>query len=313
VLNLINNDIRLHSFKLGEQFQSASPFPHLVLDNFFANGFVEKLLEHFPVFDPSKAMNELGLVGKKAVNTKIAGLNQPYKELDELFQSNDFLMFMSTITKIPELLYDPEYIGGGTHENLEGQDLDPHVDFNYHPNTKWHRRLNLLIYLNNEWNESWGGNIELHSDPWNPDQNQFRSFMPLMNRCVIFETSERSWHGFKKIKFPENNKNLSRKSIAVYFYTKNRPVSEIRPEHSTFYVPRPIPEHIRAGYALKEDDLQQLKELLTRRDQWIQFLYQRELHFSSEFGLIHEKLTQALKGGKLLQIWRRLFGANEKK
>lgn len=313
MLDLINNDIRLQSFNLGEQFQSASPFPHLVLDNFFVDAFAQKLLEHFPVFDPTRAMNELGLVGGKAVNTKISGLNQTYKELDEFLQSKEFLMFMTMITGIPELLYDPEYIGGGTHENLEGQDLDPHVDFNYHPGKKWHRRLNILIYLNNEWNESWGGNIELHSNPWNRDENEFRSFMPLMNRCVIFETSEKSWHGFKKIQFPENKKNFSRKSIAVYFYTQNRPVSEIRPEHSTFYVPRPIPDHVRAGYTLNENDVQQLKDLLTRRDDWIKFLYEREVHFSSESGILQEKLSHALKRGKLYQIWSRLIGANQKK
>ncbi len=296
MLDLINKDIRLHSFKLGERFQSASPFPHLVLDNFFDDRFAQNLLEQFPVFDPSKATNELGLVGKKAVNTKLPDINESYKVLDGLFKSSDFLMFMSTITGIPELLYDPEYIGGGTHENLEGQDLDPHVDFNFHPATKWHRRLNLLLYLNPEWEESWGGNIELHLNPWNPDQNKIQSFMPLMNRCVIFETSEKSWHGFKKIQLPDNKSNFSRKSVAVYFYTKNRPVSEIHPEHSTFYVPRPVPENIRAGYTLKEDDVQQLKDLLTRRDHWIKFLYDREVHFSSEFGLLHEKLSQALKG-----------------
>lgn len=313
MLELINNEYRLYSFKLGEQFQSAFPFPHLVLDNFLNDGFAQKLLDQFPVFDPSKAMNELGLVGRKAVNTKIADLNEPYKELDALLKSDEFLKFMSAITRIPELLYDAEYIGGGTHENLEGQDLDPHVDFNFHPGKKWHRRLNLLLYLNPEWEESWGGNIELHLDPWNSDQDTVQSVMPLMNRCVIFETSERSYHGFKKIRLPENKKNLSRKSIAVYFYTKDRPVSEIRPEHSTFYVPRPVPEHLRAGYTLKEEDVQQLKDLLTRRDHWIKFLYDREIHFSSEFGLLYEKLSQASKGDKKYQFWRRLFGADEKK
>lgn len=311
MLELINKDICLHSFKLGESFQSARPFPHLVLDNFFDASFAQQLLDNFPVFDPSKALNELGLVGGKAVNTKLAALNEPYKKIDELFQSDDFLKFMSTITRIHELLYDPEYIGGGTHENLEGQDLDPHVDFNFHPTEKWHRRLNLLIYLNPEWKESWGGNIELHLDPWSPDKDQIQSFVPLMNRCVLFETSERSWHGFRKIELPEGKKNLSRKSIAVYFYTKERPVEEIRPEHSTFYVPRPVPDHIRAGYTLKEEDVQQLKDLLTRRDHWIKFLYDREIQFSSELGRMHERLLQGLKGNRIEQLWKRLFDRKE--
>ena len=104
------------------------------------------------------------------------------------------------ISGIPDLLYDPDYLGGGTHENLAGQDLDPHVDFNLHPRFGWYRRLNLLVYLNPEWDENWGGCLELHRDPHLPPaQDPVKRVLPLMNRAVLFETSERSWHGFEAV------------------------------------------------------------------------------------------------------------------
>ncbi len=315
MLQLINKNILFQSFVLGDRFRTAHPFPHLVLDHFFSDDFAENLLSFFPVFDPSKAINELGLVGKKAVHTKLGDLKEPYRKLDELFKSDEFLKFMSTITGVPELLYDPEYVGGGTHENLEGQELDPHVDFNFHPDRKWHRRLNMLIYLNNEWKESWGGSIELHSDPWNPPQDEVQSFIPLMNRCVLFETSERSWHGFKKIQLPESKKGLSRKSIAVYFYTLDRPAEEILPEHSTFYVHRPLPDKVRAGYTLKEEDVQELRELLIRRDSWIKFLYDREIQFSSEMGRLHQEIGRVKTAQHvhwLKRLWRGFTGGGSK-
>jgi hypothetical protein len=309
-MQLINEKIVFQSFALGERFRTARPFPHLVLDDFFSDDFAQSLLSTFPAFDPSKAANELGEVGRKAVHTKLEELKEPYRKLDELFKSDEFLKFMSTITGIPELLYDPDYIGGGTHENLGGQELDPHVDFNYHPARKWHRRLNLLVYLNKEWQESWGGCIELHSNPWNAGQDDVLSFVPIMNRCVLFETSERSWHGFKKIQLPKIKQDISRKSIAVYFYSLDRPAEEILPEHATFYVHRPLPEWICAGYTLKEEDVQELKELLIKRDSWIKFLYDREIRFSSEMGVLRQGITQlktALNDHWLKHIWRRFL------
>jgi Rps23 Pro-64 3,4-dihydroxylase Tpa1-like proline 4-hydroxylase len=83
--------------------------------------------------------------------------------------------------------------------------------------------LNLLIYLNPQWQADWGGNLELHSNPRQPEENKIKSFVPIFNRCLIFETNEYSWHGFSQINLPENQRHLSRKSLSIYLYTKERP------------------------------------------------------------------------------------------
>jgi hypothetical protein len=199
--------------------------------------------------------------------------------MDATLRSRDFLSFVGQLTGIHDLLYDRDYVGGGTHENLNGQDLDPHVDFNYHPKTQLHRRLNLIIFLNPEWYEEWGGALELQVNPWLPPaENPIKTILPLANRCVIFETTERSWHGFKRINVPQE-KNVSRRSIAVYFYTRKRPAEEVAPDHATIYVQRPLPEHIRAGHTLRQEDVDAVCHLLVRRDMQIRFLYEREKEF----------------------------------
>ncbi len=267
-------------FVLGQKFRENQPFPHIVMDQFFKPEFAQELLKSFPPFDPEKAKNELGLVGGKAVHNDVRKLGEPFKKLDDIVQSDDFLKFLSGLTGIPELLYDPSYEGGGTHENLHGQELDPHADFNFHPHHDWHRRLNLLIYLNEEWKDSWGGCLELHSNPLNQEENHVKQFSPMMNRAILFETSDRSWHGFKKIQLPDSKQ--SRRSIALYFYTDAKEAISSSPRHSTFYVQRPVPEQLKPGHTLTEEDLNELKSLLIKRDTWIKYLYERELIYSNQ-------------------------------
>jgi hypothetical protein len=136
----------------------------------------------------------------------------------------------------------------------------------------------LIVFLTPEWEESWGGCLELLGDPLASDTPR-EAFTPVANRAVIFETTESSWHGFDRIRIPAG-KNTSRRSIAVYFYTKGRPVEETAPSHATFYYQRPLPAHLREGYALRQEDVADLQSLLTRRDMQLQFLYHRELEFS---------------------------------
>ena len=273
---------------LGRQFRSNDPFPHLVLDDFVEPGFLRRLQDEFPAFDPAHALNEMGEVGGKAFRPDMPRLGPAYRSFDAMLRSAEFLRLVSGLTSIPKLLYDRDYVGGGTHENLEGQDLTPHVDFNFHPRTNRHRRLNLILFLNPEWEASWGGLLELHLNPWLPaGQNRVKSVLPIENRGVLFETSERSWHGFPPIRFPEGRKGLSRRSIAVYFYTKERPAEETKPSHGTIYVPQPLPDHLQPGYTLQDEDVAELRNLVQRRDTQIQFLYERELKFS-------ETLTKVL-------------------
>lgn len=233
-------------------------------------------MAEFPSFDPRAARNELGGVGGKAVVSNVRALGPAYRQFDDLIRSREFLGWLGQVTGIPALLYDPDYIGGGTHENRNGQELDMHVDFNYHPSRRLHRRLNLILFLNPEWEESWGGCLELRKNPWAEEEAGAAKVLPLLNRAALFETTESSWHGFSQIRLPPGKEQLSRRSIAVYFYTKERPAEQTAASHGTVYIPRALPSRFVAGYTLTAEDQSQLETLISRRAAQIRFLYERE-------------------------------------
>ena len=273
----VSESVAQQADQFREAFLHAAPFKHGVIEGFFEPAFAERLLAEFPSFDPKLALNEMGQLGGKAVNTKIREISPAYQELYEMIGSKPFLDLMSRLSGIPDLIMDPKLYGGGTHDNRHGQELDAHVDFNYDEAQNLHRRLNIIVYMNKEWKTEWGGAIEIHSNPWEPDENRIRAFDPLFNRCVMFETNEYSWHGFPKIKLPEDKRHLSRKSISIYLYTKDRPAQEIAPMHGTFYVQRPLPGHIQEGHTLTSGDVTEIKTLLKRRDDWLRMYQKMEL------------------------------------
>lgn len=286
--------------QLFNRYDRAKPFRHLVLDHFLGEEFCRALLDTFPPFEERKATNEDGKVGAKCVHENLAELDRPYRQLDQLIQTPDFLEWLGKLTGIPDLLYDPLYFGGGTHENRHGQDLDPHVDFNKHPETGWHRRLNLIVYLNPEWHEDWGGAIEFHSDPrLPPEENEITNVQPKFNRAVLFETTHWSWHGFERVNLPEGDSDpRSRKSVALYFYSRERPAEERTKPHSTIYVERPLPAHIRAGQPLAEEDFQTIRRLLGRRDQHLQRLYRYISDLSAQ---VEDLVEQRDRTTKMIQ------------
>jgi hypothetical protein len=221
------------------EVSAGAPFRHLCIDNFLLPALAQQALDDFPVSIrrwPQRIWSRRGQGGQHADGRHQPLLSPPLR---------------SSVQRGVPLHHVGHHrhrwadrrshaLWRGTHENLHGQDLDPHIDFNYVPGGGAHRRVNLLIYLNKDWDSDWGGDIELHSDPRHPQDNRISAYRVDFNRAVLFETNEHSWHGFPQIHLPEALRAThSRKCISIYLYTRERPVEEIAGEHGTFYVQRP--------------------------------------------------------------------------
>jgi hypothetical protein len=128
--------------------------------------------------------------------------------------SPEFASFLADLTGW-ELFIDPAFHGGGFHQGGDGSYLDMHTDFNLHPlHPSWQRTLNLLLYLNRDWQDGWGGHLLVKAAP--PDEP--RAIAPLFNRMVIMLTDDRTYHGYRKMSLPPG---VARKSVASYAYRLN--------------------------------------------------------------------------------------------
>lgn len=304
---MINPDVIQRAPQLQAQFQQAKPFRHVAIDNFLSTADCDALLRDFPAFDTKGAMNELGQIGRKAVVEHVSDISPFYRSFYKYINSGGFLSAMSSLAGIDDLIADKTLFGGGTHDNLSGQGLDVHIDFNIDERFMLHRRINLLIYLNREWEEAWGGAIELHSDPHHPAADEVASFLPLFNRAVIFETNEYSWHGFKRISLPPDKQHLSRKSFSIYLYTKDRPAEEVLAPHTTFYVPQPLPDNLRAGHTLTEADMLELQIRTQGRDgllnMYQKLLIEKEQHLR-DFMKLNQEGTSAYRTIMNSRSWK---------
>jgi hypothetical protein len=128
--------------------------------------------------------------------------------------------------------------------------------------------------LNKEWEKDWGGCIELHSNPRCPEKDEVISENVIFNKCLIFETNEYSWHGFRQINLPEHKQHLSRKCISIYLYTKTRPIKEICAPHGTNYIQYPL-DQLKIGQVIDNQIYTYIQNHISSRDTWIEF-YQKE-------------------------------------
>lgn len=226
--------------QLSYSYKQANPFPHIVIDNFLENKFANMAaqeLKNFEGWDYDPTDYASGVQQNKFFCPGIdEDLEKMKKDTVMAYQILHFLnsditlKFLENLTGIKGLIADPKYVGGGYHKIKRGGKLAIHADYNVHPETKLHRRINLLVYLNPGWQEEWGGHLEL----WDTSlTNRTHNIAPLFNRAVIFNITDDAYHGHPEpLNCPEDQ---ARYSLALYYFTEDRPDEEKNSEHSALW------------------------------------------------------------------------------
>ena len=196
------------------------PFPHFIVDNFFKHEIAVMLEKEFPNYEDS-VWHEYGnaLEVKKVCNNWNSFPKQTY-EVFAYLNSNSFVDFLSdSLFGEHKLFCDGGLNGGGWHIHRHGGKLNTHLDYSLHPKLNLQRKLNIIIYLNSNWQSSWGGHLGLWDNKSEDEPGDLiKEIEPKFNRAVIFDTTMNSWHGLPKpLQCPENQ---FRKSLAVYYLTE---------------------------------------------------------------------------------------------
>ncbi len=221
--------LRAWAAEKGSAFRSAEPFQHCVFEDFVPPDVFDLLAREFP--GPHDIDWELHGPGRTqwARDKNIAKLGTsdeskfgPFtRHFMAQLNSGPFLAFLEELTGVKGIIPDPSYNHCGLHSTGPGGRLMMHTDVNRHPlGNQMHQYLNLILYLNPDWKEDYGGHLEL----WDNARRPVKKYLPQGNRAVLFNAGTRSLHGHPHpLTCPPDRR---RNSIAVYYYLRDRPASE---------------------------------------------------------------------------------------
>lgn len=227
-----------HVDEWAREYRNNHPFPHIAIDSFFDENVIQKLVADYPgEFDSSwhRPFLDAGSYEEQKLGLDRLEEFPPYiQQFVNALNSRVFVEFLERLTGIDGLIPDPYLAGGGLHMIPRGGRLAIHADFNKHKKLRLDRRLNLLLYLNYDWKQEWGGALEL----WDKEVKvREQAYQPVANRVVVFTTTDTAFHGH-----PDpltSPKGRYRRSIAMYYYTNGRPEEEQSEDHTTIFRMRP--------------------------------------------------------------------------
>jgi Rps23 Pro-64 3,4-dihydroxylase Tpa1-like proline 4-hydroxylase len=229
---IVSSDLGVLAEKHRAAYQSATPWPHLVLDD-----LVDP--ERVAAAETQEINRALGLEIQKvqgivkAESPDVSG--KAASEILDALLTAEFIEFLERLTGLADLIGDPSHSRAGLHVSPPGAFQALHRDFRRHPTTGQYHRINVLVFLNSDWKEEYRGELEL----WPPKASgpeQMKRIRPEAGRVVIFETTPTSYHGIPEpVNCPPGRARLS---LASYYYTE-QPGPQDRKDMKVFVPRRP--------------------------------------------------------------------------
>jgi hypothetical protein len=229
-----------------EAFAAATPFAHVVIDDFLPSDVAERVAESFPSLDSVawrlEGPGDSKHSGDPEIEKVTIGDEEKFppfiRHMMGQFQSGIFCRFLDRLTGFNMLHPDPNHFGCGLHSTGRGGRLMLHIDASRHPDKRMHQLINVIYYCSPGWKPEWGGTLEL----WNADATACVARVePLFNRLLVFYTGGKSWHGHPNpVTAPPGKR---RNSLALYYYSTDPSLSDI--DYTNYVQWKAVTEHDR--------------------------------------------------------------------
>lgn len=228
IINHVLNNFQ-NTFDLQRVYRSHPSYSKLEIKNFLPIDVVQPM---------SAELDQIPLESCKKFTRKDSCMYE-YNNLDDTpiqdevvhaLHSSTFLKWLQAVTDTVDLIPDPHLIGAGYSKAYTGDSLKIHTDFNWNNQLRLHRRLSVIIYLNEEWNESWGGNLDFYDTD---RENVLSRVIPRAGNMVVWSYNNLAYHGY-----PEpmtNPKGTCRKNLRLFYYVSNASHNNIVQPHRSLY------------------------------------------------------------------------------
>jgi Rps23 Pro-64 3,4-dihydroxylase Tpa1-like proline 4-hydroxylase len=191
--------------------QSKSEIGYFYIDDLLPEEVARNIYNCFP--NGSDMRLKKSLKEYKYIAAQMNNYNPILEEAIYAFQDQRVVALVTEITGIKSLSPDEHLYAGGISLMGHKHYLNPHLDNSHDKDRDQWRVLNLLYYVTPEWEEKFGGNLELWPHGLKEKQTTIHS---KFNRLAVMATHDDSWHSVS----PIDAEGKSRCCVSNYYFSK---------------------------------------------------------------------------------------------
>lgn len=229
IADLIVKRITQEKTTLQEQYSaSKGQIGHFYIDNLLPLELANNIFKAFPEtgqMNLKKSIREY-----KHVAAQMDQYNPLLEQTIYAFQDPRVVQLVYEITGIDGLEPDEFLYAGGISAMAKDNFLNPHLDNSHDKDRNKWRVLNLLYYVTPDWQDSYGGHLELWPKGVKNPQITLHS---RFNRLAVMATHQGSWHSVSPVVH-----DGARCCVSNYYFSNN-PLREDDRFHVTSFRGRP--------------------------------------------------------------------------
>lgn len=227
--------------QLAAEFAMPGRIGSCKIENLLSPELAHEIHLSFP--SSEKMMLKRSIKENKHVAAQMDAFAPVLEEAVYAFQDPRVLEQISRITALNSLEPDIDLYAGGISAMSKGAYLRPHLDNSHDKSRGRYRVLNLLYYVTPNWQQEFGGSLQLWDEG---PRGSPRTISSAFNSLVLMITNKESWHSVNEVLHDDR-----RCCISNYYFSRKSP-NELDYFHATSF--RSEPGEIVADLVMRADN-----------------------------------------------------------